>query len=126
MHYSNIQLTNLNNFLRNYELNRFFKLLIYSLILSLAVLSLHCCAGFSLVAVSGATLSLQHTGFSLQLAFLAAQHWLQGAWTSLVGPSGSGAQAGSTAALQHAGPSRLGNHTHVSCVSCNGRWILYH
>ena len=34
--------------------------------LFLAVQGLHCCAGFSLVAMQGTTLCLQHVGFSLQ------------------------------------------------------------
>ena len=83
--------------------------------LFLALLGLHCCSDFSLVAASRGYSQLQAPGFSLR--------WL----LSLRSP-GSRAQAKSLrctgfAVPQHVGPSQMRERTHVSCI---GRWILYH
>ena len=97
----------------------------YCMCLFLAVLSLHCCAGFSLVAMSRSYPSLQCMGFSLR-------------WLPLLQSIGSRVhriqQCGSWALENQlwytglvgswcVGSSWIRDQTHISCV---GRWILYH
>ena len=70
--------------------------------LFLAVLSLHCREGSSLVAVHG---------LLLKVASLVSEQEPWGAWASVV------------AALRHVGSSQIRDRTHVSCI---GRGIAFH
>ena len=84
----------------------------------LAVLGLCCCEGFSLVAVRG---------FSLKQLLLCRAQTLRHMDLVVVAP-GSGAQA---QYLWHTGlvdPWHVGSSwiRDGTCVSCIGRWILYH
>ena len=80
-------------------------------LVGLAVLGLHSCAGFFLVAAGEGCSSLQCAGFSL-LWLLLLQSF------RACGLSGCG-----SVALWHAGSSQTRDRIRVSCV---GRWILYH
>ena len=55
-----------------------------SLYLFMAVLSLHCCAGFSLVAVSWGCSLAAESGLLIAMASLAVERGLQGTWASVV------------------------------------------
>ena len=102
--------------------------------LLLSVLGLHCCAGFQLVAVSGATLVMV-CGLLIAVVFLVTEHKLQHAQASVVmAHELSGSAPVSRAQAQqlwlmglvtpwHVRYSWTGDGTHVSCI---GRWILYH
>ena len=50
----------------------------------MAVLSLHCCAGFSLVAVSWGCSLAAESGLLIAMASLAVERGLQGTWASVV------------------------------------------
>ena len=79
----------------------------------LAVLGLHSCADFFLVAASRGYSSLPCAGFSLL-------------WLLLLRSPGfraCGLSSWGSAALWHVGSSQTRGRIHVSCV---GRWILYH
>ena len=55
-----------------------------SLYLFMAVLSLHCCVGFSLVAVSWGCSLAAESGLLIAMASLAVERGLQGTWASVV------------------------------------------
>ena len=87
--------------------NLFFRLV------CLAVLGLHSCADFFLVAASRGYSSLPCAGFSLL-------------WLLLLRSTGfraRGLSSWGSAALWHVGSSQTRGRIHVSCV---GRWVLYH
>lgn len=71
------------------------------------MLALSCCVGFSLVAVHG---------FFTVTASLVVEHRLWSTWAQKLGCSG-------LAVLWHAESFQTRDQT---CVSCVGRWILYH
>ena len=85
----------------------------------LAVLGLHCCAGFSLVAV---------LRLVIMVASLVAEHGPKGERAQELLLPGSRAQAQylwcvSLVALLYIGSFWTRDRTHVSCT---GRWIRYH
>ena len=101
----------------------------------LAVLGLHCRAGFPLVVESGVTLGLWCAGFPLQRPPRCGAQTLGcpgfvgcGTWTGYLWLPGSRAPARQLwcvglGALWHVGSSQIRDRT---CVSCISRWILYH
>ena len=82
--------------------------------LLVAVLRLCCCDGFFLFVTSRATLELRCADFSLRWLLL-----LQSMGSSMCGLSGSSSWAPELSMWDLLGPGG-------SCVSCTGRWILYH
>ena len=80
-----------------------------SLILFLAVLCLHCYAGFSLVEVSGVYSLVAVPGLPRAAASLIADHGLQ--------------STGSVVVAHGLSCSQARDQTPVFCI---GRWILYH
>ena len=85
--------------------------------LSLRVLGLCCCLGFSLVAASGVySLVVVHRPLIAVLPSLVVEHGLDGIGASVVWGMGS-------VALEYVGSSRNRDQT---CISCIGRQILYH
>ena len=95
--------------------------------LFLAVLSLRCCSGFSLV-VEGAGYSLVAVcRLLIMVASVVVKHMDSRAWTLELWLPGSRAQAPwlcvGLVALWHVGSSWTRDWTRISCT---GRWILYH
>ena len=77
------------------------------------MLSLHCCAGFSLVVEREDHSLVAVLRFLIAVAFPIVEH----------GSRYAGFNSCDLVALQHVGSSRIRDLTHVSC---NGRQILYH
>ena len=97
-------------------------------ILILAVLGLHCCGCFSLVAAGGGHSLVAVLCLLIVMTPFIAEHRLQDAWASAVvahglQSTGSAAVVHWPAASQHVGYSWPRAQTHVLCI---GRWILYH
>ena len=66
---------------KNLEIDVKFFLVIFFI---LAVTGLHCCAGFSLVAVSWGCSLAAESGLLIAMASLAVERGLQGTWASVV------------------------------------------
>ena len=82
----------------------------------MVVLGLCCCAGFSLVAVSRGYSIVAEPGLLIVVAFLSAEQGSRARGLQSLRRMGS-------VALLYVGSSRIRGQT---CVSCVGRWILYH
>ena len=86
-----------------------------------------CCVGFSLVVVSRGSSPVMVQRL-LIVASVVTEHWLSGAWPSAV--VAPGLQSTGSAVMVHGlscsmaqGSSWIRDQT---CVSCTGRWLLYH
>ena len=93
----------------------------------LVMLGLSCCAGFSLVAVSGGYSLTGACGLLISVASflqsMGSTHGLQ--WLCLLGFRAQAQQLWyiGLAASWHVGSSWTSDQTHVPCI---GSWILYH
>ena len=91
------------------------------------VMRVHCCVDFSLVVVSRGSSPVMVQGL-LIVASVVTEHGLSGAWPSaVVAPrlesTGLAVMVHGLSCSMAQGSSWIRDET---CVSCTGRWILYH